>query len=327
MRKTHISNDVLFWATLTATVVLALPSSAFAQACCTATGAGEFAVVGRCQEAVIATQLTFQRAVGTFSGRGDYHSLSHAEVDDVVVSIGGGLRVLHPSLQIYASAPLRVQYRSFDATGGDLSLGPGDAAGGVRWTALEDRMSGLSWEDPESFIPFVDVYATVKTPTGRAPERTRVTTGADITGDGAWQLSAGAKLSKFLTPKNLLGLQATYTHALERGIEKPDGAITDYAPGDELDVQLSYLRISNIFWSWGLNASFKAAGETYADGAAVARSETQRLRFGAHLTHGFEFPYWEATVSATTDAWWDGASANLPFAGPAASITVRRQFL
>jgi hypothetical protein len=323
----HTPRNALLLGAITAVVVLAAPSLVSAQACCTATGAGEFAVVGRCQEAAIATQLTYQRGVGTFTGRGAFHSLSNTEVDDVILSIGGGIRVLHRSLQVYGSAPLRMQRRSFNATGSDLSVRPGDVAGGVRWTALEDRMGGLKLDEPASFLPFLDLYATAKAPTGRAPEDTETTTGADITGDGAWQLSAGAKVSKFLTPKNLLGVQATYTHDFARSIQKPDGASTDYAPGDGLDLTLSYLRISNIFWSWGLNANFKAAGETYADGAAVAHSDTQRLRFGAHITHGFDFPFWEATLSGTADAWWNGASTNIPFVGPAVSVSMRRQFL
>ncbi|QDG49815.1 hypothetical protein FIV42_03390 [Persicimonas caeni] len=306
---------------------LASPALASAQACCTATGAGEFSVVGRCQDSVLATQLTYQRGAGSFSDDGDYRSLDHAQVNDLIVSVGGGFRPFHQRLQVYGSVPLRLQHRSFEATGSDLRLGPGDAAAAVRWTALQDSMGEISLDAPKSLVPFLDLYAGLKVPTGRAPEDTVATTGADITGDGAWQLMTGAKVSKFLDTKHVLGAQASYSHRLARTIEKPDGGTTDFAPAGEVDLQVSYLHIHDLFWSWGLNSSFKFAGETVADGEPVPDSETRRLRFGGHITHGFEFPFWEATLSVSADAWWNGASSNVPFVGPAASLTLRRQFL
>lgn len=317
----------LVWALVAGACLLGAPALASAQACCTATGAGEFAVVGRCQSAVIATQLTYQHGLGTYTDRGDYRGIDHAQVDDVTLSLGGGFRPFHPQWQVYGSVPLRLQYRAFDAAGSDLRLGPGDAAAGVRWTALQDAMGGLALSDPSTLTPFLDLYATLKTPTGRAPEDTEVTTGADITGDGAWQLAAGAKLSKFLTPNHVVGLQGTYSHLFARTIEKANGQTTDYAPGAEVDLTATYLHIHDLFWSWGLNSSLKFAGETVADGKTVPDSQTRRLRFGGHVTHGFDFPKWEATLSVTVDAWWDGASANLPFVGPAASLAIRRQWM
>lgn len=305
---------------------VAVPSIASAQACCTATGAGEFSVVGRCHEGVLATQVTYQRGSGSYADDGEYRSLDHAQVDDLIVSVGGGFRPFHKSLQLYGSVPLRVQHRAFDSTGSDVRLGPGDAAASIRWTALQDRMSGLSLGEPDSFIPFLDLYAGLKVPTGRAPEQTSVTTGADITGDGTWQLLGGAKVSKFVTPKHVVGLQATYSYGLARTIERAS-TTTEFAPAGEVDVQVSYLNIHDLFWSWGLNSSFRHAGKTYADGEPVPNSDMHRLRFGGHITHGFEFPFWEATLSVSADAWWDGASSNVPFVGPTASLTLRRQFL
>ena len=305
-----------------------VPASASAQACCTATGAGEFSVVGRCQDAVLATQLSFQRGTGTFTDDGDYRSLDHARVNDMVVSLGGGFRPFSKRFQVHGSLPLRVQHRSFESTGDQVSLGPGDAAAGMRWTALQDRMSGISMDDASSLVPFLDFYAGMKVPTGRAPEETTVATGADITGDGAWQFLAGAKLSKFLTTKHVLGLQAAYSHSLARQIEhSTGGATTDFARGGQVDVSASYLHIHDLFWSWGLNSSYSTTAQAHADGTPVPDSQARRLRFGAHITHGFEFPYWEATLSVTADAWWDGPSENQPFVGPSAALTLRRQFL
>ncbi len=325
--STRSSPGRVVCALLFGALALAVPALASAQACCTATGAGEFAVVGRCQDSVIATQLTYQHGLGTYSDQGDYRSLDHAQVDDMTLSLGGGFRPFHKRFQVYGSVPLRLQYRAFDAAGSDLRLGPGDAGAGARWTALQDRMGGMSWDDAGSFIPFLDVYAGVKMPTGRAPEDTVLTTGADITGDGAWQLMAGAKVSKFLDAHHVIGLQASYSHPLARTIDKAGGGKTDYTAGRVADLQASYLHIHDLFWSWGFNSSLRFSQEAEADGQAVPDSETRRLRFGAHVTHGFDFPFWEATLSVAADAWWDGASTNLPFVGPAVSLALRRQFL
>ena len=47
-------------------------SSALSQACCTATGSQDFAVVGRCQQAVIAVQTSAERTMGSTDRTGDY---------------------------------------------------------------------------------------------------------------------------------------------------------------------------------------------------------------------------------------------------------------
>lgn len=312
-------------AILVAIPLASVPGQAHAQACCTATGGGEFAVVGRCKQAVLAVQTTFEKGIGTFNNQGVYSGLNNVEVDDVVVSFGGGIRLFHPKWQIYGSIPTRFQYRSFAGTSGDLSVGLGDVTSTVRWTALEDNLMGISADDTGTFIPFVDLYLGAKMPTGRAPENTRTATGADITGDGAWQLIVGTKVSKFVTSEHVLELGAAYSHRFARSITTI-GGVTDFEDGDELNLRLGYLHIPNLEWSWGLNTSLKLEGKAKTNGAVVPRSQSRRLRFGAHVTWGFDFPYWEATLSGVMDALWDDAGTNLPYVGPAFSLTLRRQF-
>ena len=308
-----------------ALLVALAPARAGAQACCTATGGGEFAVVGRCKQAVVALQTTFEKGIGTFNSQGDYSSLNNVEVDDVVVALGAGTRLFHPRWQIYGSVPARFQYRSFAGTPGDLSVGLGDITTTVRWTALEDNLMGISPEDTSTFFPFLDLYLGAKAPTGRAPEDTRSPTGADITGDGAWQLIVGTKVSKFVTSEHVMELGAAYSHRFARSITSI-GGVTDFEAGDELNLRLGYLHIPNLEWSWGLNTSLKLEGKSKTNGMVVRGSQSRRLRFGAHLTWGFDFPYWEATLSGVMDALWDDASTNLPYVGPAISLTLRRQF-
>lgn len=304
---------------------LLVAQEASAQACCTATGAGEFAVVGRCHDGVAAAQLSFERAWGSYDQQGRHNALGSAEVDDVILALGAGQRVITDSLQVHGSVPLRMQYRRFGDAEGTIAAGLGDAAFALRWTALEDRMGGLDLSEAGSLLPFLDVYAGLKVPSGRAPEHSQTSTGADITGDGAWQAIAGAKLSKFVTSSHVLAIQGEYAHRFSREIER-SGSATSFDAGEELSAQLSWLQIHDLFWSWGAFGKAQWTLNAREDGAIVEESAMRRLRMGAHLTHGVQFPQWEVTLAASVDAWWSGANRNVPYVGPSAALTLRRNW-
>lgn len=314
-------------ATLLAMATLSAPKAAHAQACCAATGAGEFAVVGPCQKAVLGAQLSVEHGLGTFSEQGEFRTLTDARINDMILSVGGGVHVYKRSLQVYGSAPMRLQYRAWGSESGELSPGLGDISGGVRWTVLDDTGAGISAEDPGSFIPYVDLFVGLKAPTGRAPDQSESRLGADVTGDGFWAPSAGIKATKFLTPNHVLSLNAAVAYPLARAIDIPGAPDSDFRRGIATDLGVSYLYLHNIFWSWGLASTMKFEGESTLNGHTLAHSDTHRLRFGGHVTHGFSFPFWEASLSVMLDAWWDGAASNIPFVGPAVTLGVRRQFL
>jgi hypothetical protein len=307
-------------------VVLASPTEVAAQACCTATGAGEFSVVGRCQESSVGMKLSYTRAMGTFDEDGNYTGLRRAGVDDATLSLGGGTRIIHRSLQVYGSLPLRLQHRDFSGMASTTSFGFGDAAAAVRWTALDDVMEGLRFDDSSTLVPFLDVYSGVKAPTGRAPDSTRVATGSDIMGDGSWKVFGGVKLSKFLAAQHVVGLSGQYSYAFVHRVERADSQMR-IRPGPSWIGGATYQYIPNVFWSAGLTSTYQFEQAFHEDSVAVPESSTKRLSFGAHVTHGFGFPFWEATFSVEVDSWWNGAGANVPFAGPTASLTLRRQWL
>ena len=307
-------------------VHLLAPAPAAAQACCTATGAGEFAVVGRCQDKVLGAQMSYQRGLGSYADDGEYRSLDHAEVNDVTLSVGGGFRVIDKSFQLYGSAPLRLQQRGLDGTGTNTSVGLGDVGLAARWTALADNMAGLDFGEADSLVPFLDLYAGTKLPTGRPAEDSEVTTGSDIMGDGSWQLYAGAKAAKFIAPEHVFGLRGQYSYAFARTIDH-GGTSTEYRPGPTWLGALSYLYIHDLFWSGGLVATYEWSARAESGGALVPDSESRRLSFGGHITHGFDFPFWEATLSVTVDSWWERGGENVPFVGPSASVALRRQWL
>lgn len=311
----------------TALATLAAPAEVQAQACCAATGAGEFAVVGRCQSAVIGTQISAFRPTGTYSGDGDYRSLSNAEVDDFILSVGGGFRPFSPSWQVYGSAPMHLQYRAFAGEDGEVGVGLGDVAGGLRWTAFEDTMEGIVWDKPATLIPFVDVYIDALAPSGRGPDDSEKMTGADVTGGGFWQVTGGLKITKFLLPSHALTLNTTYALPFAREVAQSSGTPIDFARGQALTVQFSYLYIHNLFWSWGLTSSVKVEGDARIDGAALSDSGSRRLRFGGHMTHEFGFPFWEASLSVMMDSVWQDGGSNIPYVGPAATVGLRRNFL
>ncbi|MFP4598509.1 MAG: hypothetical protein ACLFVJ_09660 [Persicimonas sp.] len=320
------SSGALLLAVLVAATCLFTGRDAAAQACCTATGAGELSVVGRCYDGVAAAQLSYERAWGSYDVEGEYHSMSDAEIDDFILTLGAGQRVLTRSLQVHASVPLRMQYRRFGDADGDMATRLGDAAFALRWTALEDKMDGIDFDKFDSLVPFLDAYIALKVPSGRAPEDSESATGADITGDGAWQALVGTKISKFITSSHVLAVQLDYIHGFARDIDHGGAQPIDFDPGEEFSARLSWLQIHDLFWSWGAFAKGQWATDASQDGEVVDGSATERFRVGAHITHAISFPLWEVTLSGSVDTWWDHAGQNLPYVGPSGAVTLRRNW-
>lgn len=303
--------------------VLLFGASATAQPCCTATGASELSVVGRCHQAVAASQLSYDRGVASYDAQGDAHLREQASTDDVVLTLGAGTRVFSERLQIHGGLPLRLQRRGAadeDATGWGL----GDAAAELRWTPIYDPMSGIG-PSGASFLPFVDLFVGAKFPTGRAPEDGSDSSGADVTGDGAWAATGGVRLTKFLTSSHVLTLQADLAHSFARDIPTPRGDMS-FARGLESGYKLGYTHLFDLFWSAGANVDLRVRGATQLDGGAVPDSEYHRVRVGAHVTRVIAFPYWEVTLAGSTDTFAPGLGRNVPAVGPSASLTLRRTF-
>ncbi len=301
----------------------AVPRPAASQSCCTTTGAADFAVVGRCQDAAIASQLSYERAVGSFDDTGAYRTFDDSDVNDLVLALGGGVRTPYRPLQLYGSVPLRLQLRSLTGVESESEMGVGDASINLRWTPLEDPGHGMFLPRPNAMRPYIDVIAGVVLPTGRAPEESATLSGADVTGTGAWQLVAGLGITKFITQREVLRLQGTYGHAFAREIPGPFGTTREFARGDEIDLRLQWLHIQSLWWSFGLFADLRFTLDSEQDGELIANSDRRRLRFGAHVTWAFDLPLWETTLSVAADPWWNDGGSNVPFAGPTLSLPFR----
>lgn len=302
-------------------LLAASPGVAAAQACCAAAGGDEFGLVLPCYDAVVAAQLSWERAFGSHDDSGRFSPAGGAEIDDLALTLGGGVRFLDRRLQLQGSLPLRVQHRSFDEGGASTRIGPGDASATLRWTAVEDPQSGIRWDDAQTLLPFLDLFVGGRAPTGRAPADTQDALGADITGEGAWQLLVGTKISKFVTSTHSLSIGATYGHAFAH-----DSGDVRFSPGASLSLRLAWLHLVDLWWFGGLFTSLRLSAAARADGRDVPDSTSRRLRLGGYVGYAFDLPNWEATLSLAVDPPLDHTGNNVPFAGTTLALAVQRNF-
>jgi hypothetical protein len=306
-------------------VALCTTKQVAAQACCTATGSEEFGVVSRCSTAVIAAQLSVMHALGSFDASSRYRPINGV-VDDGALVLGAGARLWPSSLQLYGSIPLRLQRRDFRGLSPSTAAGVGDATLALRFTAFSDRLEPFS-SDPSSWLPYIDLYAGARIPTGRPPEESEEASGADVTGDGSWTPFAGVKVAKYFSIHHVLQLQAQYGLRLARSVPAgPGGEKASFDAGDVLSLRAGWLYLHDLYLSGGSFAELELAGSAEQGGRHVADSDARRIRFGAHVSWVFHYPIWEAMLSASSDAFWHGASKNVPFAGPTVGLTLSRHF-
>lgn len=312
-----------------ANVVLALlfaVRSATAQSCCTATGSEDFGVVGRCHFATIALQAGYDHGFGSFDARGEYRALDGAAVDDVVATLGAGIRLGTPLLQIHGAIPLRAQRRDLRGLDASTRFGPGDAMLALRATAIEDPISGIDLAEPGSWRPFFEPFVGVRAPTGRSPTDSDDPAQADVTGDGGWTLFGGAAITKFVAVRHALLLSGSYGYRFAHDVDSPSGPARHFEPGYELDAKLGYMHVVDLFWSWTVFASYRATANSSYDGVEVADSATGRARLGASVSHYFVYPTWQVSLSAALDPPADGFGKNVPFAGSSVAIGIQRHF-
>lgn len=309
-----------------ALALLLCARGAGAQACCTATGSSELGVVGRCHFGVIASQLAYDRGFGSFDARGKYRSLEGAEVDDVVLTLAGGVRLGTPALQVHGTLPLRLQHRELSGLPTATRFGLGDASLGFRAMLIEDLVAGLDLSEPRTLLPFFEPFVAVRAPTGRAPSDSETPTQADVMGDGAWTAIGGAQITKFLTLHQAVAVTGSYAHRFPHDVSSAAGRTRRYSPGDELDAKLAYVHVVDMFWSFSVFSTGRWTLQASNDGAEVPDSASRRIRFGAGLSHYLSYPTWQLTASAAFDPPVDGLSENVPFAGSSLALGLQRNF-
>lgn len=304
--------------------------AAWAQSCCTSGNPTEFAVVGACQHIAVAAQLGYQGYRGGYGSGGTYSSLDKLKMggQDATLLIGGGWRPLRGPVQIQGALPLRWQERSYEYLGSHGSSGVGDVSMGLRWSASEDKMSGAFSGEPGSWLPFVDVIAGIKMPTGRPTEDSKPDLAfSDVMGDGAWQMTAGLRVLKYLSTSSAVGVGVDYSHPFEH--DKPDGSgsTVRVTKGDSVELRANAVHLQGMRWSFGAFASYLMGARAREDGKAVADSAVRHLRFGASVTRVLSMPNWESTLGVALDPWWQDGARNVPFVGPSVTLGVRRNFM
>lgn len=310
-------------------------ASAHAQACCSTTSTNEFAVVGRGHHAILASQLSYQHGLTSADADARAHPLGDSAYRDLVLQLGAGLRMPAPLqlVQVYGSVPLRLQHRRLGDAEGQTATHQGDAAAGVRWTVLTDTTHGIHAGHPRSYVPFLDLFSTVKAPTGRGPSPSRDPSAADVSGNGQWEVGLGAKVSKHLTMKDVV--QAIGQHVLRRArsLDAADPAEPiEFSLGDLTQATLSYIRLENIFWSWGASTTFKYTQPARqrlsgADFRDVPDSDSRRVQVAAFLTHSLKYPHLDLSLSLAYDPPIDGLGKNLPIAGPSMAVKLGYNFV
>jgi hypothetical protein len=306
--------------------VLAATSLARAQSCCTTTGSSDFGSVPHGRFAAVATDLTWDRAFGSFEGDAHYRRLKSAEVDDVVWRWGGGIRLGVPWLQVYASLPQKLQYRRLSGLAPATRVGIGDAQAGLRATLVEDRVERLDAGRPATWFPFIEPFIGVRAPSGRPPDASETETQADVMGDGAWLLFGGLSLTKYVNDDNAVALAGTWGHRFSRTVTTAAGSAHRFEPGSEYDARLSWLRVIGLFWSFSVFGNLRVTGTPRTDGVEIDDGATRRVRAGASVLRYLWYPAWQVSVAFDSDLPLGGLGKNVPFAGTSLTLSLQRNF-
>jgi len=295
-----------------------------AQACCVG-GGGQLGVVGRERRAALTAQMSYQRALGSYAADGDYHRLD-ASIDDVTLDLGGGVRFVDHRIELSALVPTRLQHRAYRGSEGSTRVGIGDVSLGAGVMVVRGSVDGMRRAEPRTWVPFVDLSFGVVLPTGRAPEDSTDQNGADVTGTGHLTLQGGLRVAQFLSMKQILTLSLLYEQGLARDVSSLSGTSHRFRPGRAVTARVSWLYARDMIWSGGLFANARFGAAAHQDGLLVHASGTRRLSLGGLLSWVFDLPYWEATLSLSLDAFFDGVDRNLPQVGPTASLLIKRSF-
>jgi hypothetical protein len=248
-----------------------------------------------------------------------------ASIDDVVLALGGGVRFADRRLLLGAMVPARLQHRRY---GDERStrVGLGDVAVSARAMAVRGSMLGFERGDAGSYVPFVDLFGTLTTPTGRAPDEAKDRLAADVMGTGAFSLALGTRVTSFLTLKHSLSLTLGWRHAFARDVRSVEGTSRRVALGESFDARVSWSYVPSLFTAGGAFVGLSWTGSAEQDGAVVPRSRAHRTTVGAFWSRYLAFPHLELTFVVAVDALFPHASANAAQVGPSVSIAISRWF-
>ncbi len=181
-------------------VLLALPTTAWAGACCVGSTSTVPTRVGECERWTAGVSVAAELASGRWDNRGKAVGSSLHE-QSIVATVGVGHR-LNRQWQLGLQAPARLTHKA----AADLSLwggGQGDLTVSAMWDPAEERprIDGVDWKARP--VPIVTFGARL--PTGRAWDKADGALMEDVTGRGEVALSVGLRVERTLdkTPWSL----------------------------------------------------------------------------------------------------------------------------
>lgn len=243
----------------------AVPSTAFAQACCAGAAAFAPARLQIHEDYLAGVQLKALGIPGSFSGE-HYLAARGATEIDLEESLNGTVRVLTHG-QLSATVPFDETYRSasgLNEFGGSI----GDIQLNGRW---DFTFAGSSLR-----IPGLALLAGIVFPTGRPPESAKTPLAVDATGQGAWRGAFGAAVEQSFFGHLLLDLTGSITISSTRHLpglsaqQAPQGFIFG-AVGWGFDNGLAL----------AVTGSFAFEGNASIDGKSVPHSGRTSTQFGA----------------------------------------------
>ena len=164
-----------------------LPSSAWAQPCCSGSGAYLPARLKIHEQALVAVQLRATDGIGSLEADGRFQS-APAGTRELVLeqALVGALRVIERG-QVSLVVPFLETSRA--------SRGAADWGGGVGDASVSGRYDFINTAESER-LPALALVAGLTVPSGRAPEQARSPLLTDATGTGAFQASVGGSIEK-----------------------------------------------------------------------------------------------------------------------------------
>ncbi len=299
-----------------------IPQEAGGQACCAGSSANQFGIVARGNAGLVGVRMGQEVQRWSVDGEGRVTGLGENEVLNTVLTLGGGFRILSERLQLQGVVPFRYQHRDFGPLE-EGALGPGDVEVNLRWAAVRDDTEGLL--STGSWVPFFEPFVGIRFPTGRSPEQGEKMTQADVMGTGDWQVATGARLSRFLTEKDVVFLVGAWGHAFPRTVQRGEMR-PQFQRGEELTGSLSYMRFLSLFWAVGGSLSYRYLSVAREDGDLLVGTVSRHLSVGVQVSRFLSWPSWEFTVGASLDPPIDTLSADLPFAGASGSLSLQRHW-
>ncbi len=312
---------------LMAGLFFSCPNVLDAQSCCVATGNYNLNSVGRCQKGVLASKLEYGHSMGSFDSDGTFQWDNRASQSSWTQYIGAGYAFLYPHLEMGFNIPVVLsQNRKISEEDHYSYMLKGDINLSANLIVLNDLMTGIFSLNGESWKPFMSLNVGVKIPTGISSQSSQNWSQSDVTSNGYFQLNTSLLVSKFVTPKWVVGLNANYSLVKEKTIaisSRPN----KINPGDIFGGSLSLSYIKNLWWSFYGFASLSKSTENKINGSSEPNSDNFSSLFGLSITRSVVVPFWQLQLGVETNPWFDGFGKNKSFSGYKTNITLRRNFI